>query len=341
VNPTTVTEVADSPKHNRQVCAAVRVNGELRSAPTDLPADARFPMYSITKTLTAICVLRLVEIGSLRPGDPVRQWLPRVNVPATITLTHLLRHTSGLRDYGPLPEYHRAVRTHPDRPWTRQQFLDAVLPPGLLFAPGERFSYSNVGYMLLIDIVERVTGQTFARVLHDLVATPLALQRTSVLEEIDDLVRCVPGFGPEVTPDGQIVDVRGRYHPGWCAPRLVASTAEDITRVFDGLIAGDVLTADTLTQMLTLVPISNEPDESIGGGMGVYCDHASRWGRNYHHGGGGPGYDLGATVYPATPLGRVSIAVFVNTSVVHATNREATLLEQLLERSSSPGRRPS
>jgi len=84
-----------------------------------------------------------------------------------------------------------------------------------------------------------------------------------------------------VTPDGHIVDVRGRYHPGWCAPRLVASTAEDITRVFDGLIAGGVLAADTLTQMLTLVPLSNEPDESIGGGMGVYCDHASRWGRNY------------------------------------------------------------
>ncbi len=311
--------------------AAVRVNGELRSAPTDLPADALFPIYSITKTLTAICVLRLVEIGSLRLDDPVWQWLPEVNVPATITLTHLLRHTSGLRDYGPLPEYHRAVRTHPDRPWTRQQFLDAVLPQGLLFAPGESFSYSNAGYMLLIDIVERVTGQTFARVLHDLVATRLALQQTLVLEEIDDLMQCVAGFGPEVTLDGH-VDVRGRYHPSWCAPRLVASTAEDITRVFDGLIAGDVLAADTLTQMLTLVPLSTEPAESIGGGMGVYCDQASRWGRNYHHGGGGPGYDLGATVYPAAPLGRVSIAVFVNSSCgPRATDREATLLEQLLD----------
>jgi D-alanyl-D-alanine carboxypeptidase len=204
----------------------------------------------------------------------VGQWLPEVNVPATITVTQLLRHTSGLRDYGPLPEYHRAVRTHPDRPWTRQEFLNAVLPQRLLFAPGERFSYSNVGYMLLIDIIERATGQTFARVLHDLVATPLALQRTSVLEDIDDVVRCVPGFGPEVTSDGDIVDVRGRYHPGWCAPRVVASTAEEITCVFDGLLAGEVLAADTLTQMLTLVPLS-EPHESIGGGMGVYCDNSS------------------------------------------------------------------
>jgi D-alanyl-D-alanine carboxypeptidase len=322
----------DSSKNDGRICAAVRVNGELRPAPTDLPADAIFPIYSITKTLTAICVLRLVEIGSLRLGDPVRQWLPEVDVPATITLTHLLRHTSGLRDYGALTEYHHAVRTHPGRPWTREQFLDAVLPQGLLFAPGESFSYSNVGYMLLIDIVERVTGRTFARVLDDFVAMPLALQRTSMLEDIDDLARSVPGFGSELTPDGHIVDVRGRYHPGWCAPRLAASTAEDITGVFDALIAGDVLAADMLTQMLTLVPLSGEPDESIGGGMGVYCDRASRWGRNYHHGGGGPGYDLGATVYPATPLGRVSIAVFVNSSCgPRATDHEATLIEQLLD----------
>jgi CubicO group peptidase (beta-lactamase class C family) len=54
-------------------------------------------------------------------------------------------------------------------PWTRQQFLDAVLPDGLLFAPGERFSYSNVGYMLLIDIMERVTGRTFARLVDDFI----------------------------------------------------------------------------------------------------------------------------------------------------------------------------
>jgi D-alanyl-D-alanine carboxypeptidase len=315
-----------------RVSAAVRVNGELRPAPADFPADAIFPIYSITKTLTAICVLRLVETGSFRLSDSVRQWLPDANIPHTITLTHLLRHTSGLRDYGPLLEYHQAVRTHPDRPWTRQEFLDAVLPKGVLFAPGESFSYSNVGYMLLIDIVERVTGQTFAGVVNELVSKPLGLQRTSVLEEVDDLMRCVPGFGFELTSDGHIVDVRGRYHPGWCAPRVVASTTEDVTRVFDGLIAGDVLEPDTLSQMLTLAPLSDEPGEIHSGGMGVYADLPSERGRNYHHGGAGPGYDVRATVYPDTPLGRVSIAVFVNSSCgPRANDCEATLLARLLD----------
>jgi D-alanyl-D-alanine carboxypeptidase len=325
-----MTAPSDSGSGGR-ISAAVRVNGELRPVATDFPRASVFPIYSITKTLTAICVLRLVETGSFRLADAVRTWLPELDVPPAITLEHLLRHRSGLGDYGHVREYHEAVRAHPDRPWTRQQFLDVVLAQGLLFAPGAGFSYSNVGYMLLIDIVERVTGRTFAEVVDAIITTPLALQHTSALERPGDLMRCVPGFGSEVTPDGQVVDVRGRYHPGWCAPRLIASTPEDVTQVFDRLIAGDVLQPHTLAQMLTLAPLSDQPDENHHGGMGVYADSLKRE-RNYHHGGGGPGYNLGATIYPDTRIGRVSIAVFVNDSrEPQAEECDAKLLERLLD----------
>jgi D-alanyl-D-alanine carboxypeptidase len=315
-----------------RVSAAVRVDGQLRAIPTDYPAQSVFPIYSITKTLTAICVLRLVETGAVHLDTPAREWLPEASLPPTITLTHLLRHTSGLRDYGPLPGYHDAVRAHPERPWTRQQFLDAVLPQGLLFAPGERFSYSNVGYMLLIDIVERVTGRAFAELVHGFITRPLALQHTSMLERVDDMMRCVPGFGSDVTSDGQVVDVRGRYHPGWCAPRLVASTVEDVTLVFDRLLAGHVLAPESLGHMLTMTKLSNQADEIHAGGMGLYTDLTSKWGPNYHHGGGGPGYNLSATVYTDTPLGRVAIAAFVNSdSAPRAETCVAPLLARLLE----------
>ena len=90
------------------VSIALRINGDLRDAQTDLSPETVFPIYSITKTLTAICALRLAELGSLPLDADVRQWLPEVNLPAAMTLTHLLRHTSGLREYGPLPEYHEA-----------------------------------------------------------------------------------------------------------------------------------------------------------------------------------------------------------------------------------------
>jgi len=297
------------------VAVAVRIDGLLRDHPSDLSADSGFPVYSITKTLTAICALRLAEAGSLRLDVPIRDWLPEVEVPATVTLTHLLQHTSGLRDYGPLREYHEAVRLHPDRPWTRKEFLDAVLPEGLLFAPGEGWAYSNIGYMLVADILERVAGRTFAQLLDQLVH-PLRLQRTSVLESIEDLLECVPGFGAEVGDDGSLVDVRGRYHPGWYAPRVASSTPAEITLVFDALFSGQLLGAEALHRMLTFVPLPGlrEPPMVIDGGMGLFSNGASPYGPNYGHGGGGPGYDLTADIYPEAGVGRVAIAVFVDTS---------------------------
>ena len=298
------------------VAVAVRINGVLRDHPTDFSTDSIFPVYSITKTLTAICVLRLVEAGSLRLDVPIHGWLPEIELPATVTLAHLLRHTSGISDYGPLPEYHQAVRLHPDRPWTRKDFLDAVLPKGMLFAPGEGWAYSNIGYMLVVDILERVTGRTFAQVLAQFVTRPLVLHQTLVLETSEDLMACVPGFGSEVTEDGSLVDVRGRYHPGWCAPRVVSSTPAEITRTFDALFSGQLLAAETLRKMLALVPLPElrEPPLVIDAGMGLFSNAASPYGRNYGHGGGGPGYDLTAGIYPDASGGRVAIAVFVDTS---------------------------
>jgi D-alanyl-D-alanine carboxypeptidase len=298
------------------VAVAVRINGVLQEYQTDLGTDSVFPIYSITKTLTAICVLHLAEAGSLQLDMPIRGWLPEVELPGTVTLTHLLRHTSGLRDYGSLAEYHQAVRLHPDRPWTREEFLDAVLPKGMLFTPGGSWAYSNIGYMLVVDILERVTGRTFAQVLAEFVTEPLGLQQTSVLETVDDLRICVPGFGSELTEDGALVDIRGRYHPGWCAPRLVASTPAEIARTFEALFSGRLLAAETLSRMLTLVPLPGlrEPPMMIDGGMGLFSNAASPFGRNYGHGGGGPGYDLTADIYPNASGGSLAVAVFVDTS---------------------------
>jgi D-alanyl-D-alanine carboxypeptidase len=293
---------------------AIRVNGALVPVSADLPSSAIFPIYSITKTLTAICVLRLVESGVLHLEDPIRRLLPEIDVPPSITLTHLLRHTSGLRDYGGQRDYHDAVRAHPSRPWSRDQFLAAVIPKGLLFAPGDGWSYSNVGYMMVVDALERVTNRAFANILDEIVTRPLGLHSTFVLNDLHDMQRCVPGVGSDVTSDRSSRDVRDVYHPGWCAPRVVASTTEETTRVFDALIAGELLKADTLEQMFTLVSLGSGGPATVSAGMGVYSDSASRHGRNYHHGGGGPGYSTSVTIYPDMPQGRTAIAVFLDSS---------------------------
>jgi CubicO group peptidase (beta-lactamase class C family) len=136
--------LAEFPKDSkpRAIAAAIRVDGRLIWS----SSDSIFPIYSITKTLTAICALRLCETHALALTDPVEKWLPHRKLKHdNVTLAHLLRHRSGLGDYGPLAEYHAAVRSSPGEPWTPQQFFDTVLAKRDSHEPDERFSYSNVG----------------------------------------------------------------------------------------------------------------------------------------------------------------------------------------------------
>jgi D-alanyl-D-alanine carboxypeptidase len=170
--------------------------------------------------------------------------------------------------------------------------------------------------MLLVDALERAAAKTFAQLVAETIAAPLGLQRTSILDTIDDLQGCVAGFGTEVTEDGSLADVRGRYHPGWCAPRLAASTAAETTSILDALFSRRLLSDDALRRMTAMTPLpgSREPPLAIDGGMGLYSNAASPYGRNYEHGGGGPGYDLWTIIFPETALGRVAVAVFVDTS---------------------------
>ena len=106
--------------------ASVRLNGSLVWSGVSREGNAtgaseggppyRFPIYSITKTFTAVCLLRLESAGLLRLDDPMHTWLANVPVPDGIRLTDMLRHTSGLPDYGPLRAYHEAVKTRPTTP---------------------------------------------------------------------------------------------------------------------------------------------------------------------------------------------------------------------------------
>ncbi len=126
---------------------------------TGSPADdaTRWPVASLGKPVTAYAALRLVQQGRLRLDDPLVQdrpdltFAPRGPEHDAITLRHLLTHTAGFSNY--LRDRRR----------------------GLRFAPGDRFSYSGVGYMYLQEVVARAHGGTFDQAMADLVFTPLAM----------------------------------------------------------------------------------------------------------------------------------------------------------------------
>jgi CubicO group peptidase (beta-lactamase class C family) len=128
--------------------------------------------YSITKTFTAVAILQLVERGKLQLDDPVRMYLKKIQYDSTITIRQLLAHTSGIPNPIPLRWVHLAEE---DSAFSEQRVLDSLLQEyrELDFKPGERYSYSNIGYWLLGKIIEQASGISYAKYLQRNIFGPL------------------------------------------------------------------------------------------------------------------------------------------------------------------------
>lgn len=136
-----------------------------------------FDLGSTSKQFTAAAVALLVADGRVALEDDVRKYVPEVPDYGTpITLDHLVRHTSGLRDYiGLLNLGGRRIDDASDD----QDALDAIgRQRALNFAPGSEWDYSNSGFFLLSVVVKRVTGRTLAEFARERIFGPLGMART-------------------------------------------------------------------------------------------------------------------------------------------------------------------
>jgi D-alanyl-D-alanine carboxypeptidase len=242
----------------------------------------RHLVYSVTKTFLGVLCLRL----DLDLEAPVATWIEDDRLPRA-TLRQLLNHTSGIPDYGRLPEYRAAVRDTPSEPWSDEELLSGSLAGGPDFAPGEGWAYSNTGYLLVRRIVDLAAPGGFAGALERELLRPLGLSDTSLALELGELEALVPGWSNQVG-DGRR-DVRGRYHPCWVGHRTLVSTVADQRRFWTALAAGDVCELEQLTESVEIgfeAPGFVQPSY----GIGVMTDPGRTDGLLIGHGGGGPGY---------------------------------------------------
>jgi D-alanyl-D-alanine carboxypeptidase len=139
-----------------------------------------FRIASVTKLFTAAAVFRLVEQGRLSLTAPIADYLserPAVALanggydPSLINLSHLLAHTSGLPDHTHSPDYESTVRRDPAHHWTAQRQIEiaaAMAPPA--WSPGQCCSYSDTGYVLVGQIIERATGLALGQAVRELLS---------------------------------------------------------------------------------------------------------------------------------------------------------------------------
>ena len=159
----------------------------LADGPRNIPAtaDTVYNQWSMVKPITAVAVLQLHEQGLLDIDDPVADYLPffEVRYPSegseTITIRHLLNHSSGLRNNS--PEIVGWIHFDGDPEWNQTELIKEKLPDyaELAYEPGSQAVYTNVGYMVLAAVIEAASGQTYQQYMSDHIFKPLGMDQTN------------------------------------------------------------------------------------------------------------------------------------------------------------------
>ena len=237
------------------VTAQMRFGWSDPSSRTPLTGDQLFQIGSISKSFTALCVFRLMEAGKLRLDQDIATLLPGAPLPAgaTITVQNLLNHSSGLPDDAPL-----FPRGGDGRLWRG-------------FEPGTQWSYSNLGFLMLGTIVERLEGRPLAQVIGERILTPLGMRATRGSILTGDRAHYAQGHSPLYGDRGY--PRGGPLGPGpWTdvtqGAGCVASTAQDMALYCRWLIAagqgkGAPILSDAGALRFTRATI-DAPDWAVG-----------------------------------------------------------------------------
>jgi CubicO group peptidase (beta-lactamase class C family) len=280
------------------------IDGELVHTRTlgDAQRDTAFRIASMTKSFTALAVLRLRDEGKLSLEDPVSRWIPefeKMRYPtgdtAPIRVRQLLTHGTGL------PE---------DNPWGDRQLgesnatLSAWLNQGLPFStpPDTQFEYSNYGFALAGQVIEKVSGRSYREYVESEILTPLGMKSSSLEPSAIPASRRAKGFGRG--SDGRLFEIPSLPHGSFGAMGGLVTTADDLAKWIafqlsafpprDDPEKGPVRRS-SVREMQDMhrrseFNIGNRRASAGGYGYGLSVSEDCRFGHIVSHGGGLPGF---------------------------------------------------
>jgi len=151
--------------------------------------DSIFEAGSVSKQFTAGSILLLAQQGKLSLDDPVRKYIPEVpDYGKTLTIRHMINHTSGLRDWGSVESIAGWPRT--TRVYTHANVLEIVSRQRALNYPaGAEYSYSNTGFNLAAMLVAKVSGKPFPEFTRDSIFSPLDMSSTQWRDDFQRIVK--------------------------------------------------------------------------------------------------------------------------------------------------------
>lgn len=255
--------------------------------------NTKFRLGSISKQFTAAAILLLEERGKLKVSDPVTQHLP--DAPAAwgpITIFHVLTHTAGIPSFTSFPDYGKIKLSAT----TTAELVGLFKDKPLEFEPGEKFNYSNSGYVLLTHLIEKISGEPYERFIRQNLFAPLGMNDSGYDSNAAIILRRAAGYspgrnGPENAPFIHMSVPQGAG--------ALYSTTEDLLKWEQGLFGGKVLQAASLEKMTQ--PFKNKY------AFGLQVDTAGKR-KVIQHGGGIEGFNTSLAYYPDDQLTVVVLA---------------------------------
>jgi D-alanyl-D-alanine carboxypeptidase len=230
--------------------------------------DDIFRIGSVTKTFTAVIILKLIEEGRLSLDDPIAKWFPDFPNAEAITIHHLLNHTSGIPEIIPKVLLKSII---PSTYWKPEDLVDIIARDESSFTPPGIFEYSNTNYILLGLITEKISAKSFTQQLHEQILDPLNLKNTYFIPYEHAPVNLVPGFDRDLSNFPGMLDI-SKENTSWATAAFtsgaLASTADDLGLFFERLFAGTLLSQSTMSEMTTFVNATNPGfSEQTGSGL--------------------------------------------------------------------------
>ena len=261
----------------------------------NIPDDSltKFRIGSMTKQFTAASILLLEERGKLSTDDYVKKYMP--DAPAAwekITIYNLLTHTSGIPSFTSFPDY----RTTEATPTTPRGLVDRFRDKPLEFQPGEKWNYSNSGYVLLGYLLEKISGQSYTDFVMKNIFIPLGMKDSGYDSNSAVIPHRASGYSP--SQNGPVnsgyIDMTIPFSAG-----ALYSTTHDLLLWEQALYGGKVLSAASLKKMTT--PYK----ENYGCGLMITT---AKGHLRYEHGGGIEGFNTDMAYYPDDKLTVIVLA---------------------------------
>ena len=296
--------------------SAVAIGYANRDAKTPMRESDLLHAGSVGKTFFAALTLQLIAERRLKLDDRIikyldkEPWFSRLPNGEAIIVRMLLNHTSGLPSFG--NEFMQELVRFPSKERSPLDGVKSILAAKPLHPAGTKFSYSDVNYLLLGLVVERVTGRKAYDEIQRRLLRPLNLRRTFPADR-PTIPGLVPGYagagnpfgGDQVMKDGRLV-LDPRFE--WAGGGFV-SNVEDLARWFAAYCQGRAFDSKLLPEVLAPVDAPGL-GEGVSYGLGVVIQDTAL-GKAYGHGGFFPGYVTWVGYYPKQ---RMAVALQLNTS---------------------------